>query len=341
MRFLTLCLSLLCVAAFAADDDIQLAANSSGTAVVTGGEQYCLYIHDPTTLAVTARYRVPRTIGDLAISQDGSRVYMGVPQRSQAILVADPKNGEIIASIPADCGSQALGMRSFLTNQQANVLLYATNEAFVLIDMDSGETKHSVPRIANLRGNQAALSVDGKRLVIIGRPETDESQPTEKPSDDAPYWQYDGKSSPIYDINLASGTVTQYKTATNVAGTNTLIIPTADELRVINYFDSGVTIKPDGTTTPISVFKYGYGLGATPDGETYIIGALLSMKLQLYDVATGTLKARDMPKPLEGWPEYFDGIIRMLDDGSYIGTTSSMRIYRLMPDGSCAISKIY
>jgi len=342
MRYFYLALGLLAVVTCQAKTIV--ATNSTGSAVVTGGEQRCIYVHDPATLQVVRRISVNHKVKALAVNEAGDRVYCFSAVFGGPLEAYELATGKQVLRTEEDTDDKALGRQVFAVAQTADHLVYGTDTHYVLINMATGEevARRALPDIGETEIVAAALSPDLKTLAIFEKAVKDEAEPKGKPAEGQVKQQVDGKKSTIHFVDMQGDglrSVTSWIDAQFPY--HGIYLYQSDRILRVGDGDGSVSIAFDGTTTALPWLDGERGVGISQDGSTVVTAQRMGQEARVYAMAEKSGRTITLPGDPSGKWVNISERLYVTNTGDVIGCTDAERVFRLKADSSFITADIY
>ncbi len=325
-----LVLVLLCPSAPAAVPlgGLAVAVTPDGARLVAGGDSRALYVLDPTTLAVTQRVHLGRSIVALAFSGDGKRLWV---ESTGAVQMLDAASWKVLNTFEK-AERMAVAPRANLV-----AVLERRGARIRLLSMADGSDKGAVPFDRMKSVSAFGLSPDGKQLAMLYRQERSDAEKKVERKDipkdlkGAALNEFkqrnDGYQSRFVVHDVATGkAVRDQQLWYSASGGGMRIAWQGDAVVAIGYRNQNARIAADAEVTYFELANsYNYGTGVSADGSTVLSGGLRSGARTTLADRKGTAFELDKQP---GFPEYWKSF-SFANDGTGFGGTSGWRVVRI------------
>ena len=193
----------------AAQEMTALAISPDGTTLIAAGDNRVVYTLDAATLTVSDRRYIPEQVRWAAYSTDGQAIFLRTQDRSFLAVEA----GSFVKRFGADdivsvAYAPGAGRLLLLENNYKGGILY-------MVAATSGKKMYAL-EMPELRTDDAAISADGSRALLLTNSETSDAEEKAQPGSDlkghAKYTfrqQNDGYISKIVSVDLKAERVFQ------------------------------------------------------------------------------------------------------------------------------------
>lgn len=226
-----------------------------------------VYVIDTTTNTVTARIRAGKSPYGVAVSPDGTKVYVtnrGSSIDNSTVSVIDASTNTVTATVnvgndPTGIAVSPDGKKVYVANSgDNNVSVIDTNTNMVTATLNTGISPYGV-----------AIVPDGTRIYVTN------------------YWDT------VVSIDTATNKVTPVLNSKGGANGVT-ISPNGKKVYVANTGDNNVSVIDTETNTVIATVNVGIGpsgIAVTPDGKAAYVANEGSSNVSVIDTATNTVIA--------------------------------------------------